>query len=270
MGNCLVTKLKSVVDNDNLKKLGMIDVKVATTNWVSSIPQYNCYITDGNSASVSILGDNAAVFGPQVRGWEISDNSKKITSNPGTNVNNYFTINPSNVDYVTLRYDNKYCIRALDYVVDLDVDKLESCFNLEYLKVIEGIHNTSVDNIVKCIPLVSDLFIGITSRAPYNYFTGRFSDFAKLEHLAYFTIQNGIYDEVDSIERFVAVKRGLGHTSSTGNGIRIRIKQQGNAKYVTFQGNNVQNESSNNFLSWTANTITFEGTTINNSDVVIP
>lgn len=270
MKNCLVTKLKSAVNNDSLERLGALEVKVATKNWISTIALYKCYITDGSDASVSILGDNAVVFNSSV-GWTRSDDNKEITSNPGTATSHYFDIDPSNVDYVTLRCYNKYCIRTLDNVVDLDVNMLKSCANIEYLKVVEGIHKTSTDTIVKYIPLVSDLYIGSTSRVQFNNIAGQFSDFAKLEHLDYLFISNVIFDEVDSIERFVAVKRGLGHTASTGNGIRIRIDQQQLATaWVTFQGNRVHNPYTSNTLSWTASTITFEGTTINNSDVVTP
>lgn len=127
--NCLVTKLKSVVNNDNLKVLGALDLKVK----YNSTLNFDIFTFGTKSSTVKILGDTDVVF--------TATGSKQATWAPG------FTTKMSGGttgEIVHLRIENKYNLNNISLsteetnhieIVDIDLEDLIACTNFNSLSI---------------------------------------------------------------------------------------------------------------------------------------
>lgn len=110
MGNCLVTQLKESVNNDSLKKLGVMRFSLNVT---STSTQYKFYGAVANKSYLKIIS------GPS---------GGKITSNTGSIDGTEFYLKPDLLTYTfnvtgtyVIEITDKYNVSALD-VVNSDVD----------------------------------------------------------------------------------------------------------------------------------------------------
>lgn len=116
MENCLVTKLKSVVDNDNLLRIGEYKMHI---NLSSAEPKVKFF---GNGGTITILGNNDYYFtqnGQQTKTIEYSDNT---------------AIWPAG-EYDVL-FTNKYGLRGCDTANGIDLEVFTFSSNeLIYLNI---------------------------------------------------------------------------------------------------------------------------------------
>lgn len=120
MKNCLVTKLKSVVDNDNLLKMGEYKMHMNLSHDASGV------VFMGNSGTITILGNNNYYF---------TKNGQQIK-----------TINYSNVaatwpagEYDVL-FTNKYGLTNCDQTSGIDLEVFAFSNNLFYINVSKNAH----------------------------------------------------------------------------------------------------------------------------------
>jgi hypothetical protein len=132
MGNCLVTKLKGVVNNDNLEKLGSISLypkgitgaPIQTFNIYSSTP-YTAEIIGGDYNFVGpngeSLGELKKVTVPVGSTLYISGYCLPANANNGhleiSNKYNFTNISPSDVDGYTMEVD----LNSIKYMPELRV-----------------------------------------------------------------------------------------------------------------------------------------------------
>jgi len=254
MGNCLKTKLKGIVNNDDLRKYGEIVVQIPTPSWGSTAPStIKIAAPEGKELVLTILGDGTTQFGNvnTTSGTAVKSDDEKQMTITGT-ITYSFKNYDSNYVYVSII--EKYSISNLQETTNLDLNELKYCQNLEVFSG-RGIIGDISEFVSQHSKLKAFMAINVTVNP--NKITGRFTDFAVLKDMYYFTIQNCPNMEMSSIEDYVATQREIGNTTSQTNGVTINPD---NAP-ITFQGQQIADGSSVK-LYWTATTITYDGTTI--------
>jgi hypothetical protein len=257
MGNCLVTKLKGVVDNDNLPILGMTELKIPT----GTFSEYNALIFD-SSVTVQILGGT-------INGETSS--TMQLYSWTGVPI-----VSDGTYDgYVILRFP-KYKVTRLD---------LNQCKGVDYSEFKYGVLNRinvvcSSWNLNALESKFAD-FTGL-SVTNYNSEVADLTNLGKNGKLAHCSFNNGVsfngsFDNIGCspldenweiffpttqnvsfvVENFVANKRLRGQTTGEQN----NFAWMGLCN-ATFNGNKITHKN-HYTLSWTADTITFDGVTIN-------
>ena len=300
MGNCLVTKLKSAVDNDNLKKLGIarmviltngsmtvdnkfVKISAASTGPVEVKCPDGAYMTVGGIAKDSITID--AGSSASITLSDIGENGKytleitkyNLTEVIGGNlyINNVLAKRLLMED---LEYANNFTSSAFLYgnLSELPYLPALTTIGIADIAIFEGdfavfaekyknstsfttlqfngsyvLTNLTTSNIKK-IANISTLRISHTNAA------GDIKELGNLP-LTSLTLNNNssIYG---SIEELVARRRG--HGATTGS---ITIPTIGGV--ITFNGVQLTTVLSDKTLEWTASEITFNGTTVQNSDV---
>lgn len=259
--NCLVTKLKSTVDNENLQTLG----RISGTAYVASK-----YVAIAATADNKVLVTlKNATFEPTQGNITYIDSTHAYLKTTG------FSINESQAS-CELTIDNKYLLKnlsmgvlneglsALEYCNDLRIFEIgnQDLSNFKYLPKDITTMNLR-PNIKGNIEALED-FTSLTSIycQSNTYVVGDFGKaFGKCTALRNinFTGSAGV---TGTIENFVARQRGAGRTATS-----LNISCGWNIGSVTFQGNIIEGNV-DKILTWTATTITFNGVTIDNSDVV--
>lgn len=266
--NCLVTKLKTVVDNDNIPYFGLAKILVAPSNSSQSIrvntPNIRCKILGGTFGGNNIIGSNNTGY-IHLSG---SDAQGKIISPDGAYGNRIAVLVP------------KYEISQINLRTGGEVDAEELKWSKEFLTRFElrgaSIRNaSSLNSIFKFAPITNLIIQDGTSDEEFSV-----SDLGSTETLTMYSIAGnttnlkvtGSLDKLGcsplsgfdspgpksismSIENFVAYNRAFGRTTGS---INLRYVGACNA---TFNGASVVLAENNN-LSWDATTITFRGTTI--------
>ena len=316
MGNCLVTKLAGVVQNDDLEKLG--EIRINYNENASQIFSNSKYITLRNSMEFHISSN-----------YDMFDRSE---TNLGRSItvpaNTAIDIAASTHSDAWLKIDNKYTLTSValintPVVIDLNswnytevglspsgkgftfkgewdcaVNKNCTTFPFVVGKVknyeqYEGNPNPSEGaNIVLVgdpttlspsnkylnriyfagdgcdLSLIASKFTNFgyfdLYSLPSTGFTGDFTNIGKIQALTgiRFTGTGYIQSALSFvIERFVAYRRGAGITEGS-----ITINSP--ASYVRFNEAPVAASWSVKQLSWTGTTITYDGVTIQNDDVI--
>lgn len=253
MGNCLKIQLKASVANANLEKLGYLSVNfdVTSQGTYTLIVQYD----DGTfpmleaEDGLTIVSGNGTEY-PVISG-------KGILRYPNKYNLNYFYPNP----YYTVKWDSlkqtkTSCIGTYyGNVVGLNsVSQLNDLSELATITVYESFDGNHLSG------NITDILTTLGSKLTTIDFRNiTFS--CKMQDLGLFSkIKNvkGLNGESvsGSIEQFVAARRSLGQSTSEA-AVRFIYPDT----KITFNGNNI--ESKNNMdLTWTADTITFDGVTI--------
>lgn len=107
MGNCLVTKLKGEVNNDNLPKLGVLKLHV---NLIDSPSAVNCRLTLTTNAAINVKvvpGSGNGYFGTNYSTIE-SEHKTELDNISGT-VNLYFAEVECDIEIT-----NKYSLTKFD------------------------------------------------------------------------------------------------------------------------------------------------------------
>lgn len=279
MENCIKTQLKSVVDNSNLPLVGELVVKVnsniivlpkvpitirADKNAISTInggtPVDSISITDTTNPTTIYVSSECTVFIPQY-------NLNTLQISPLEDINvNYVSAIFGRIDLTILAITNN---------VDLGVAPASSV----------GLHlaDNTIELSASAYPVLGVLTTQITnknikvniadlcSKAPvlreYKCYTnvekivGEFADFGNCKSI------EAIYGfgKAGTLESFVVAQRATYHQGQSDEraGRTIGSVNLFWCQNLTFQGVNAGIQGSVKTLSWTENTITFDGTTIN-------
>lgn len=258
--NCLVTKLKAVVNNSNLKKLGVLDIYGtgnADIGFKASSPiTVKCI-------SGSMYSDSARTQAITEKEIPVSANTVYVYITNGTHieVSNKYAITFVFMTPATEKLnveDFKYSAGITRLTVPQikgklsDLSVLTSCTILELVGS-SAEYNTDLEGVASDIA-------GLTGLTKINLVRalkviGSFESLGKC--IALTEIKIAETHIAGTVEAFVARQRGAGRT--TASNIAISLAD------TTFNGTSVTH--SNTTLSWTATTITFNGVTIDNSDV---
>lgn len=257
MSDCLVTKLRASVNDDNLEKLGVITIKRVTTanhNADTALISTNMSVA---GVKFKIIGDGyfERTIGGTSLGKEYTagvggdafyssngDYTIEVTSKYDAVLTQLGSGNQCNVKQ--LYYSPSYGIRGVGYngkISDLNPNNvtLFSAWNVL----------GNYDDVLKLINL-SELYL------PGRNIGG---DIEGLSAMLSLQIIHFGYGMTGSIEDLVRAYRGNGKTSGS---ITTRYLNDGNGS-VTFNGVRIVASPADKVLSWTASTITWDGTTIN-------
>lgn len=265
MKNCLLTKLAGTVNNPSLYKLSEIrievsevsnaiidlktdgDVKPAVTVFSGSVTVDYTYVSEDSIHKFTFNGTGviSIITNYKITYLYTSDNLAGVLSNK----------NP------LLECKNIETFRApkMDYSEGLDISVFANFSSLRviYLGTNTSSKRTSIYGDIKTLKGILPSFRDFDISK-----TGISGDF---KYLALLTTKNAIIDTniAGSIEDYVAVKRGLGVTTGSIEKPWLGGLHLG---YITFNGQAIANQATNT-ISWTDSTITYNGVTIDNSDV---
>lgn len=263
MENCLVTKLKGTVDNNNLKKLGVLTIKYS--NYSSFDANVNFAIqTVGTGVTVKAVDS----YFVNSSGVNIGD-----TLNISSNTDSY--VLPAPVGSGTIEIHNKYNLKSLK-VTDTKFDAINTS-EIDYLVNVETIRVRLVGSL-EYAKMLSQ--ISIFEQKIFNNVFGDISNFAGHTHLTELNLSNQrdvdgnilsvgecialtklsiggtiVYGTIESFvqaQRVARVAAGL----SEGNSVGITMSYLSTCN-VTFDGSPVPATfNSGCVLTWTGNTMT--------------
>lgn len=257
MENCLVTKLKGVVDNDNLIHLNEFRVNARVAN------NGNPAFKSSETQSLTILKGNATFTG----------GTKSINIGQFWPSERFVTDGDQNI---VLSVADKYKLMHVNYG-PLDIESIEILKYCTELTAIELYIQfaISASELINSLPeQFTELNIGNSTQLDGNlreladayastlteirfYNTAIIGDFGELGRFVnmttYFLTPVGIIGDVVD---FVANKRLAGITSGS-----VTAEWLGGDGRIKFNGNTIQTIQ-NNTISWTADTITVNGETI--------
>lgn len=267
MENCLVTKLKAVVDNDNLIPLGGFKITAAkfafnfNKECKVKIISDNTFTDGSKEMTASNRIDESVLTKSKATIFIFFDKTAITSINYDNNPNYPCELNLDDINYLTsLSYfacfgaagDNSH-----RNTINGDFYKfLNSCGNITNLIVSNG-NYANMDSIIKVLTTYNTK---LTSINISNLLFGTSVDIADFANCVGCTSWNWWNDYiVGSIEDFVRKSRELGRT--TGD---IGIIMHNVRKGVTFKG--VPATGGNNStplkLIWTENSITYNGETV--------
>lgn len=273
MENCLVTKLKGSVLNDNIPKIGELIL--------NGIDVASPYITVPSGKTVTVSGKNGTKL-------KASGSSEEVTILTGRPVSG-FSVVPSTGASISIY--NKYEVTYLNGIFNISNDIID---DLKYMPLTSiGISFSQKASMGKFLTNIQHVTSLTFINNKNQYYDAELSDLIKLRSLPlvdvnfrpsvdYTETNGGEFDIEDigkslpntcttirlanssvvgAIESFVA---GLRTNQTTGS-VSLYISNPSNPgqRLITFQGTKITGGgSTQHTLSWTASTITFDGTEI--------
>lgn len=272
MENCYVLKLRSVVDNDNLEKLGAIKITAAT----DSNGYMKCKLNGKNDYHiVKVLNTNETVLSAWEGGTKIDDHTVRINKVIGTNIPRFAM---SAVCDVVMEIEGKYDITEL-YISG--IKDIKGGFNtfpstLESISLIGNSLQIDLSSVSRFTG-VKELTLGDNSNTTLTGTLDALKDLTLLESFTCPSSNNSVSGNISvlgaltnlskincfgnrnitgTLESFVAAQRTAGRTTES-TGIDMGWGLYG----VTFNGAAI-NRTHVATLTWTADTITYDGVTI--------
>lgn len=266
--DCLLTKLKGSVNNENLPKFGMITFHVNNPENLNEKFTYFKYAdsTEANSNYYEVGSGVTADF--------TSQTYPRFTGEGYVRVKGKY-----NITDITI--SGGYQNDKITPCIDIDISQL-SYTNLEKLSgVPQAFHITNLKDLQILKPTLKNIILS-ERNILVPQLSGDISDLAKfvgLETLSLSYISNMVHGNMEqvatlfpklkslndlteakwltgSIESFVAVRRSQGVTEGSV------YTKWGLFTDITFNGKKLKGQENTPF-SWTANTITYNGVTIN-------
>lgn len=290
--DCLVKKYKKTVSNPDLLPIGAFKVSFKVGN--------NKFINIASSASPKVVVELLdATIDTVTNGTKIDNTHAEVNIFPSATTG--FTINES-VSNVNAILHNKYDIERVSNAVFDDTVNIKYSSGLTTLEGCEFGNGSFADlpNSIKDLSIefsggdfdLSDIGSHTTlekfnlNTKSRSVLTGNISNLATLVNLKYvqLNVMQNIIGDISvfgnmpslinlnisgsaklsgTVESIVAKFRGKSKT--TGSITTPYLGQ--NQPNITFNGNVITGTTSSTKIEWTATTITFNGTTINNSDV---
>ncbi len=262
MGNCLVTTLNATVNNDNLPKLGCFTVKKISAQESFNANYYLAIRTNGMGVATSrdsvFLDDSGNSLGNQI-------------SIPNQNYDYYIRIGlPVGVFDIPKNIITRFITSFAYSQIEIPIASFSNMHNLVYaepilsgdLSELYGLDSIQTLKFKSGSPLTGDIahlskFTTLTELSFINIsgIYGKIEELGKLTNILTITFNTAGYDVEGNIEDFVKVQRMNGR--STGE-VSMLIY----GPLIYFNGTRCY-ASTPKTLSWTANTITYDGATIN-------
>ena len=267
MGNCLVTKLKGVVDNDNLPVFGELKLHVMKVNpntqiCVEGVPFENISVVGGTTELTPVR----TPFDGWISVATAGNHTLKVQGKYDiTQLYDVGLEDEEDIKYITGLTTLKLGIynSSLGLTLDSGITTLgtfDKMPNLSYLYLAAPKLTGNITDLLSVHANTLETIVIVAVR-DYSKFTMLMSDLGKFPNILNF--DNVAFSPIQgSIESFVASQRGVGKMEKSMNNIPW---MGGNGK-ITWKGTTIENVQQN-LLSWTATTITFNGETIQNSDV---
>lgn len=271
MGNCLVTKLKGTVDNDNIPRLGE-SVLTGVANGIN----LRVHGTVSFRATSNIL--SLTEGGPYTSYVEINDTNETLRSVyingtaeklfiKGYDIATLYSFGASEADLSFMMFNTHGRLEAINqdagivtvprmagYIIIRGTNVQLEDVEYPYLTFLSINGSTgsrySAEQFVKNMPNLESLYL---AASPYSVWYGDFNLLGKLVHLI--ELRGGSSFE-GSIEGFVVNARNAGRT--TGYVDLMWIPNN-----ITFNGSPTSIDGTITRLSWTDSTITLGDTTIN-------
>lgn len=236
MSNCLVTKLKGVVDNDNLSKLGVIRIplmaNMTSSNWraiatpIGTTVSPKLSLISGNF-TITNAGGTATL--PHDFPLGAAENIKVTTGATAP----------------TIEIDNKYSISSLGNILNKASAEF-SCKELEYLPLTEmECSSVMIQDVVDIIIIQTLTDISLSG----DSCVGDFSELGKLVNLTNLNCYGVRNNLVGTIEDFVTKARAAGRTTGS-----VSYKPQHYASTITYEGSALD-YSYTWTIAWTADSI---------------
>ena len=261
MNECLVTKLKTVVNDDSLEKLGYAKVSAVIPEGLSND---HSFVQVGFSKPSNVIVEKGSVKNANVPSNNGIYNSNTVAFNaePGEFVIFIDKYNIQSIGPLLGNTENTLNIKDLEYSKLNAIRLIRGLYgDIAYLKNSDLV-TVSLGCITDDSALYGDVSIfGRMARLEYLHLDRRtaiYGDIASLgscTHLEFF--QGGGSKIKGSLESLVISQRNNGRTSGS-----INMPWAGACKGLTFNGTSIINKETNT-LSWTASTITFNDVTIN-------
>lgn len=249
MKKCLVTKLNGVVSNNEILKIGELRIKIDSTDTPTI---YNHFKATGNEVIVNKLVDEGlnAEF-PNNFGTEGGYDGNLSGKGRLSIMNKY---NITSLELNTLAFPEFDILEETKFMKALTgLQSFKQHLNIEkfpYSSVLTSLNVHNIDGklsaLANKIPNVSTLYVDQSS------IEGNISELGALIKLTKIDVSNT--NVTGSLESFVIAQRSSGR--SICNGIIFQNPQTN----LTFNGVAID---ANGSLSWTASTMTYNGTTIN-------
>ena len=249
MEKCLITKLNGVVSNNEILKIGELRVKIDSTEAPAF---YNHFRAWGNEVIVNKLVDDGldAEF-PSYFGTEGGYDGKLSGKGRLSIMNKY---NITSLELNPLAFPEFDILEEIKFMKELrGLQSLKQHLNIEkfpYSSVLIFLVVNNIDGklsaLASKIPNVSTLYVDQSS------IEGDISELGALIKLN--KIDTSRTNVTGSLESFVVAQRSSGRSICDG------IMFQNPQINLTFNGVAID---ANGSLSWTASTITYNGTTIN-------
>lgn len=281
--NCLVTKLKAVVNNDSLPRFDEIVVKVASGSFQIC-----------NSTKETVIRSNKNSLSLTSGGTGLSTVTVPKASSTASMTTVY--VNQECTIYVPQYYLNRFYFTPIEDVdiKNVGLSSVSGC----YISIPSSNTQVSLGSLPRNIrsiapsmcsfvfdedeyPNLISVSVNVSNRVwvvnaaemaqklpairQYNLWstadnsTGSFDDFGLCKDLTETNGELKSYHGSGTIEGFVANQRGTAGGRPAKTTGTVKLQYLGS---ITFNGS-VVNTTTEKTLSWTADTITFDGTTIN-------
>jgi len=265
MSNCLVTKLKGVVDNENLPVFGELELRTVTTG-----PNQQICIIGVSFDSISVIGGTTEITPARTPfdGWIVvataGEHTLKVQNKYAITILNGVGLeNEEDIVYLTNATGLSLgkSLPSSGFSLDSGITTLKTFDKMPNLISLVIAAPNLKGSLADLLPIHGNTItsLGIKSVSVSN-FTMLMSDLGKIANINTL-VDVAISPLQGSIESFVASQRGVGATEKS-----MDINYFGGNGKITWKGSTFANIQ-NNTLSWTATTITFNGDTIQNSDV---
>lgn len=249
MEKCLVTKLNGVVSDNEILKIGELRVKIDSTD---APEYYNHFKATGNEVIVNKLVDDGlnAEF-PNLFGTE-GGYDGKLSGNGRLSIMNKYNLTALELNQLAFpEFDILEEIKYMKTLYGLQsFNQHLTTEKFPYSSVLKSLNVYNIDGklseLANKIPNIGTLYVGFSS------IKGDISELGALIKLNKIDTNNT--NVTGSLESFVVAQRSSGR--SICNGITF-LNTQTN---LTFNGVAID---ANGSLSWTASTMTYNGTTVN-------
>ena len=249
--NCLVTKLKSVVDNDNLEKLGCIRVSI---NPASGNNLIFFGISEGKEIKVTILDDNT-ITSVNSGNEKISDKVAIIRYSAGNPYPGFYTANNTTT---LIEIEGKYNLTTLDSVNELPIDSL---FSLPDFIGLSGNVKGDIEEFSK-ISTLSRLTLTYNGQNYMNLYGDVIKAFGGNANIVSLKMNMCAHVNAWSLEKLIKEQR---FTANRSNGTIAFVANQSN---VTFNGITIT-EYSTKDITWEPNSSVSTNTDITYNNVTV-
>lgn len=258
MGNCLVTKLKSTVDNDSLKKLGIIkfDAEIRTSDG-RIVGNLTATPLDGKQIHFTRISPTSLTFANPTNGGIVEDSTHGILVSAESTLG---VIGLQSEKFMTVEIGKKYDLKTLRLVrsSNINLSELKYCTGLTQLNVSNVTVPNENKNTFGDIRSLSNLVK--LQELDLSYLTRISGDIESLGKLINLTTLNFAVEKalVESYVTgnwvdFVAAQRTNGRTTCSGitlnNAVDFQIKIGTKTPKFYDDGSNPA------ILSWNATTI---------------
>lgn len=258
MGDCLKTQLKETVANNNIRKMDEFPVYFKNASNVLFGGKYVINYTDSpvtirlGDGLTSVATSRAHVFKISGTGTLFIPQKKYIS------ILQCETANGCDMKYSDLKYLST--LKTLSTTGNCSTMTLSELSTLVSLTIITSTDWTHLTGDIKDLYSPGWL-LSVLNLSTAKSITGDFKYLGRFTNITNIRITSTPI--TGSIENFVAVQRGIG--GRTTGSVTFQV---GNLTNITFNGVKCTGSSTTDTITWTADSITYNGETISNSSVI--